>query len=77
MIVDLTQLKAGQKGTVVAIDGGIGVVSKLSGMGLRPGKKITKISAQFIRGPQVVAVGHTKIAVGFGMGRKILVEVQK
>jgi ferrous iron transport protein A len=46
-------------------------------MGLRPEKKITKVSSHFWRGPQTVEVGNIQIAVGFGMAKSILVEVKR
>ena len=77
MLVDLTRLKSGQKGTIVNIQWGQALAARLLSMGIRPGKKITKVSAQFIRGPQVICLGHLKIAVGYGVAKKIFVEVQE
>ena len=77
MIVDLTQMKPGETGIVKEIQGGHGLVRKLQSMGLRPGKKITKVSSHFWRGPQTVEVGNIQIAVGFGMAKSILVEVKR
>ena len=77
MLLDLTQLKSGQKGTVVEMQGGVGFSRRLEAMGIRPGKKITKTSAQFWRGPQIVEVGNSRVAIGFGMAKRILVEVKK
>jgi len=77
MILDLTQLKLGQKGIVAEIQGGMGVIRRLESMGIRQGKKITKISAQFLRGPQTLKVDNLQVAIGFGMARKILIEVEK
>ena len=77
MILDLTQLKSGQKGIVVEIQGGRGLISHLQRMGVRSGKKITKVSAQLLRGPQILKVDNSQFAVGFGMARKILIEVEE
>jgi len=77
MILDLTQLKLGQKGIVAEIQGGMGAIRRLESMGIRQGKKITKISAQFLRGPQTLKVDNLQVAIGFGMARKILIEVEK
>jgi ferrous iron transport protein A len=62
-------------GVVVGIDGGKGIVSRLSTLGIRQGVEIKKISQQAMRGPVVAIVGRTQIAVGFGMAKRILVEV--
>ena len=77
MTVDLTQMQPGVTGIVKEIQGGQGLVKKLQSMGLRPGKKIAKVSSHFWRGPQTVEVGNIQIAVGFGMAKSILVEVKR
>ena len=77
MIIDLTQMQPGETGIVEEIQGGHGLIRKLQSMGLRPGKKITKVSSHFWRGPQTVEVGNIQIAVGFGMAKLILVEVKR
>jgi ferrous iron transport protein A len=77
MILDLTQLKLGQKGKVVEIQGGEGLIRRLESMGIRQGKKITKIGAQFLRGPQTLRVDNLQVAIGFGMAKKILIEVEQ
>ena len=77
MFLGLTQLKSGQKGVIVQIQGGAGLIRRLESLGIRPGKKITKISAQFWRGPQIVSVDNSQVAIGFGMAGRILVEVQQ
>ena len=76
MIIDLTQLKSGQKGRIVDVQGGIGLISRLERMGIRQGKRITKVSAQFLRGPQTLRIDNLQVAVGFGMARKIFIEVE-
>jgi ferrous iron transport protein A len=73
--VSLSHMLAGQTGRVVEIGGGRGLVRRLSAMGIRPGSRITKVSSMFMRGPVTVRVGQTQLAVGFGMARKILVEL--
>jgi len=77
MIINLTQMQPGETGIVKEIHGGQGFIRKLQSMGVRPEKKITKVSSHFWRGPQTVEVDNMQIAVGFGMARRILVEVQR
>ncbi|MEW6687409.1 MAG: FeoA family protein [Candidatus Edwardsbacteria bacterium] len=74
--VDLTRMKSGEKGKVVEIKGGRGLVMKLEAMGIRPGVEITKISAQIMHGPVIVRVGNTQLAIGFGMAKKVIVTPQ-
>jgi len=75
MILDLTQLKSGQSGKIVQIEGGRGLVERLERMGIRVGKKITKTSAQFWQGPQTVKIDNSQVAIGFGMAKRIFIEV--
>jgi ferrous iron transport protein A len=72
--IDLTQLEEGESGVVVRIDGGYGLVHRLESLGIRVGKKITKVSAQFMHGPVCVRIDSYQVALGFGMAKKILVE---
>ncbi|MDD2703216.1 MAG: FeoA family protein [Candidatus Omnitrophica bacterium] len=70
-------MQPGETGIVKEIQGGQGFVRKLHSMGLRPEKKITKVSSHFWRGPQTVEVDDMQIAVGFGMAKRIFVEVER
>ena len=77
MTIDLTKMNPGENGEVVEVQGGWGATNRIHSMGIRPGKKITKVSSHFWRGPQTVAMGNLRVAIGFGMARKILVEVER
>ena len=70
-------MKRGQSGRVIQIMGGFGMTRRLSAIGIRPGKKVTKVSAMFMRGPVTVRVGGTEIAIGFVMASRIIVEVKE
>ena len=73
--ISLDQMRAGQSGTVLGIDGGHGMIMRLSTLGIIPGKKITKISSQLMRGPVMIEVDRTRVALGFGMAKRILVRL--
>jgi len=75
--VDLNQLEEGKTGVVVDINGGHGLVRRLESLGIRVGKKVTKVSSQFLRGPVTVRIDNSQVAIGFGMARKIIVELEK
>jgi len=77
MIINLTQMQPGEAGIVKEIQGGQGLVRKLQSMGVRSQKQITKVSSHFWHGPQTLEIGNMQIAIGFGMARRILVEVQR
>ena len=74
-LVTLRQMQSGQSGKVVQVQGGHGLVNRLSALGIRPGKRITKVSSMLMRGPVTIQSGHTQLAVGFGMASKIIVEL--
>ena len=71
----LTDLDAGQEATIVAVEGGRGMQSRLRSMGLSEGQRIRKLSALALGGPIVVLVNRAQVAVGRGMARRILVRV--
>ncbi len=73
----LAEMKTGQTGTMVGVLGGHGLVQRLDALGIRPGKKVTKISSTLFHGPITLRVDNAQVAVGFGMARKIIVEVDK
>ena len=74
-LVSLRQMPPGRSGKVVQVQGGVGLVNRLSALGLRPGKKITKVSSMLMRGPVTVQLGNTRLAIGFGMASRIIVEL--
>ena len=73
--ISLAQMRPGQKGKIVEINGGFGLAHKLDALGIRTGKEITKISEQLMRGPILLQQDRTQAAVGFGMASKVLVEI--
>ncbi len=75
MIVSLTEMAPGQSGIVASLKGGWGMVRRMQAMGIRPGVPITKTTSQPFRGPISVQVGNTQVALGFGLARRIMVEV--
>jgi ferrous iron transport protein A len=70
----LSQLKNGQSGTVVEIQGGHRMVDRLNALGIIPGKKITKTSAMLMQGPVTVEVDRVEVAIGFGMASRVVVK---
>jgi ferrous iron transport protein A len=68
-------MEAGQSGLVVEVQGGQGMINRLSALGIRPGKRITKVSSMFMRGPVTVQVGNGRVAIGFGMAKRIVVNL--
>lgn len=77
MTIDLTKMRPGESGIVEEIQCGAVASHKIQSMGLRPGKKIKKVSSHFLCGPQTIKIGHSQIALGFGMAKKILIKVER
>jgi len=75
-LISLVDMKSGQNGRIVQIDGRVGMTCRLDVLGLRIGKKIKKVSRQLMRGPVIVSHGNTRAAVGFGMAQRIWVEIE-
>jgi ferrous iron transport protein A len=73
----LAEMKTGQTGIVVGVLGGPGFIRRLDALGVRPGKKVTKLSSTLFRGPVILRVNNARVAAGFGMAKKIIVEVDK
>ena len=76
MILTLTEMKLGQVGIVCDVKGGLGATERIRSMGIRIGKKIKKTGSNFGRGPQTVLIDNYKVAIGYGMATKIMVEVE-
>ncbi|MBN1686444.1 MAG: ferrous iron transport protein A [Spirochaetales bacterium] len=76
-ILSLNDMKRGESGVIKEILGGHGFARRLESMNIRVGKNITKVSAMFRRGPVTVQADHTRLALGFGMAGRIIVEVKR
>ncbi len=53
--------------------GGSQMQARLENMGLRPGKTVTRLSAMPSGGPVMVECGGTRVALGRGIARHVLV----
>ncbi len=71
--ISLTLMRVGQSGTVVQIQGGHGLINRLAALGIRPGKRITKVSSMLMQGPVTVEVDRAQVAMGFGMAKRVIV----
>jgi len=68
----LSEIGGGTRVTVVGIRGGRGIRNRLTAMGLMPGAKIT-VLLNGGRGPFVVCVKNSRMALGRGVADKIMV----
>ena len=71
------EMRTRQSGMIIQVSGGHGLVRRLEALGIRPGKRITKVSSMFMRGPVTLQIDHSQVAIGHGMGGRILVEVDQ
>ena len=71
--ISLVKLKSNRRGRIVEILGGSGLEAKLEGMGLYAGKEIAKVSHIGLRGPVVIKVGRSILALGHGVAAKVIV----
>ena len=74
MEIFLTHLKTSDSGIIKDILGGQSVTDRLNALGIREGCRIKKLSQHFWNGPITILIGKTKVAIGHGMSKKILVE---
>ena len=70
----LSEVKAGQTATIHSLRGGYGFRSRLAALGFTPGAQVTMLQNQG-RGPLLVTLRSTRIALGRGEAQKILVEM--
>ena len=75
--IDLTQINKGEFVQVVEIMGGQHFKEKVDAIGLHVGSRIMKLSTQVLSGPVTIKIGNTKVALGHGMAKKILVDGKK
>ncbi len=75
LVLPLSRMGAGQCGTVVEIKGGHGLARRLEALGIRPGKRVRKLSSMLFRGPVMVRVDNLQVAIGFGMASRVMVEL--
>ncbi len=72
-VISLSNLRDGQQAVVSAVEGGRGFVEKLTAMGIKPGKRITRFCSMYMRGPITVRVDNVQLALGRGIADRIFV----
>jgi ferrous iron transport protein A len=70
--MSLAELPPAEEGTVIQVCGGPGLVSRLATLGFTPGACLTMLQNRG-RGPLIVRVRDTRIALGRGEALKIAV----
>ncbi|NIS62386.1 MAG: Fur family transcriptional regulator [Proteobacteria bacterium] len=72
--IPLTMASAGERVQIIGFAGGGGMERRLTGMGLSRGTDVEVIKSSG-PGPLIVASGETRIALGYGMAKHILVSM--
>jgi len=68
----LSSIKPGNEVTILDINGGRGIRSRLYSMGLVPGTKLKVLNGN-TAGPIMIVVRDSRLALGQGMAQKIIV----
>jgi ferrous iron transport protein A len=74
MPTTLEKILENSKARVVDIRGGPGVRQRLSQMGIHPGDRITILRYGALRGPILIEIHGSQVALGRGIAAKIVVE---
>jgi ferrous iron transport protein A len=73
-MIPLSLVREGERVKVSRVLGGRGLIRRMMDLGLRPGTEIEIVSASRT-GPFVIRLGEQRLGVGFGMTRKIFVDL--
>ena len=73
--INLILIESGREVTVMQLDGGHQFIEKAESLGIRAGVRIKKLSSQVMRGPVTIQIGNSKVALGYGMAKKIMVSL--
>jgi len=72
----IATMKPGESGIVVDVGGGRRMIERLAVLGIRPGKRVTKVSSMLLSGPVTVEVDRAQVAIGIHMASRIRVDVK-
>ncbi len=72
-VLSLCNRLSEERGTVVGLKGGVGFVGRMAALGFTPGAKVT-VNRNYGRGPIIVTVLDTQIALGRGQASKVSVK---
>lgn len=74
-VISLIQMKGSQKGKISDVLGGEALHQKLAHIGIYKGKEITKINHVGLKGPVVIKVGRSILALGHTIAARVMVDV--
>jgi len=73
----LGMMRTGDSGIVVHMTGGHNMINRLDALGVRQGKRITKLSSMFMRGPVTIKFDEVQVAIGYRMACRIVIKLDK
>jgi Fe2+ transport system protein FeoA len=76
MKMPLSDMDIGRSGVIISISGGKKTVAKLESLGIRAGALIVKKNALPAKGPLIVRVANSEVAIGYALAKKIWVEAK-
>lgn len=71
--ISISEMRAGEEGTVLAYQGGHTFRSRLAALGFTPGARVV-VAQNYGHGPLIVTVRGTRIALGRGEASRIIIE---
>jgi ferrous iron transport protein A len=71
--VPLSALRAGERGVVAGMQGGRGLLCRMTSLGFTPGAEVTVVQ-NYGRGPLIARVRDARVALGRGEAGKIRVQ---
>jgi ferrous iron transport protein A len=74
MPMTLDQVTENRKAQVIDIQGGQRIRQRLSQMGIHPGDMITILRYGALRGPILIEIHGSQVALGRGIASKIIIE---
>ncbi len=74
-MISLAEMKVNETGVIVSLAEGDQFQSKMNSLNIRIGKKLKKVSNSILKGPVVIEMDNTQVAIGFGMAQKIFLEL--
>jgi ferrous iron transport protein A len=74
MPTTLDHINENRKAQVIDIQGGQGIRQRLSQMGIHPGDTITILRYGALRGPILIEIHGSQVALGRGIASRITVE---
>jgi ferrous iron transport protein A len=74
MPTTLDHVRENQKAKVIDIQGGQGIRQRLGQMGIHSGDEVAMIRYGALRGPILIEVHGSQVALGRGIASKIIVE---